>query len=315
MNTSMWMKRVVVMGLVCVTAPLVQAGPKVGILLKAKTGFWDTAEKGARTAAAELGAEIVAKAPQSESEIGAQIQMLNTLVDQGCEAIVIAPSSKDALVDPVAAAVAKGVKVVVVDTRLARDVAPVFVGTDQAEAGRAAGRFVAGLVADGDVVCLFRHNQTSGATEQRELGALEALRSARPGVALHASIYASSEKGMETARANFLLTQQPTVKAILASGTPGSMAMLHVLGDHGLAGKVHFVGFGYNLNKTVFDAIDSGAMDAWIAQLPGEVGRVAVKAAVALTKGEAVEPVITTRFEVITKENLREPAIHALMFE
>jgi ribose transport system substrate-binding protein len=296
-----------------VLVPAVQAGPKVGILLKAKSGFWSAAEKGGKAAADELGAELVAKAPQNESEIGTQIQMFTTLVEQGCEAIVIAPSSKDALVDPVAAAVARGVKVVVVDTRLARDVAPVYVGTDQLEAGRAAGRLIATLVADGDTVCIFRHNQTSGATEQRENGALEVLRTARAGLVLHGTIYASSEKGMETARANHLLTQEPNVKAILASGTPGSMAMLHVLGDRGLAGKVRFVGFGYNLNTVVAEAISQGTMDGWVAQLPGKMGDAAVRAAVALVRGEAVESVITIPFTIVTKDNLQEPAVQELL--
>ncbi|MBE2215526.1 MAG: substrate-binding domain-containing protein [Opitutaceae bacterium] len=314
MNTSMWMKRVVAVAVVLVVAPVMQAGPKVGMVLKARSGFWDAAEKGGRGVAETLGAELVAKAPQSESEIGAQVQMLASLVEQGCEAIVIAPSSKDTLVDPVASAVARGVKVVIIDTQLAREVAPVYVGTDQLEAGRAAGRLVASLVADGDTVCLFRHNQTSGATEQRENGALEALRTAREGLVLHGSIYASTEKGMETARANHLLNQDPNVKAVLASGTPGTMAMLHVLRDRGLGGKVRFVGFGYNLNRPVADALEQGVMDGWIAQLPGRMGEEAVKAAMALIQGEAVESVVTIPFQVITKENLRDPAVQALMF-
>lgn len=313
MNTSMWLSRGVVVALLFVLAPLVQAGPKVGVLLKAKSGFWDAALKGGQMAATELGAELINKAPQSEGEIGTQIQMLTTLVEQGCEAIVIAPSSKDALIDPVAAAVARGVKVVVLDTRLARDVAPVFVGTDQLEAGRAAGRLIASLVADGDTVCIFRHNQTSGATELRENGALEVLRTARAGLVLHGSVYASTEKGMETARANHLLNQEPNVRAILASGTPGSMAMLHVLGDRGLAGKVRFVGFGYNLNRIVADAIVQGSMDGWVAQLPARMGEAGVRAAVALTRGEAVESVITIPFQIVTKDNIRDPATQDLL--
>jgi len=312
MIPSMRMRTLAAVALVFVGAAAVQAGPKIGVLLKARSGFWSAAEKGARTAAAEFEAEIVAKSPQSESEIGVQVQMLAALVEQGCEAIIIAPSSKDTLVDPVAAAVAKGVKVVVIDTRLAKDVAPVFVGTDHLEAGRAAGRLVASLVEDGATVCLFRHNQTSGATELRENGALEALRSARRDLVLHGNVYASTERGMETARANLLLTQEPGVRAILASGTPGSMAMLHVLGERELAGKIHFVGFGYNLNKPVEDAIEAGTMDGWVAQLPAEMGDAAVRAAVALVRGEAVPTEIITRFEIVTKENIRDPAIQAL---
>jgi len=55
------------------------------------------------------------------------------------------------------------------------------------------------------------------------------------------------------------------------------MAMLKVLQQKGLAGKIKFVGFGFNLNPEVATAIESGAMQGWIAQLPQEVGRKGVE--------------------------------------
>ncbi len=289
------------------------APPKIGVLLKSKSSFWSVVEKGAVEAGTALGADVVVKAPLSESDISVQIQLLNALVRLGVQALVIAPDHKDALAAPVAEAAAKGIKIVVIDSALAGDAARVFIGTDQRKAGEAAGALLARLVKDGDDVVLLKHNQTGGATEQRELGATEILRGALPHSAIHGDIYAGSEAGMEMQKAQLVIEKYPRAKGILSSGTPGTMAMLKVLAARGLAGKIPFIGFGYNLNPEVAAALDSGALQGWIAQLPKDVGYKGVEAALALAKGGTCPPTITIDFIVITRDNLQEPKVQALL--
>jgi ribose transport system substrate-binding protein len=73
------------------------------------------------------------------------------------------------------------------------------------------------------------------------------------------------------------------------------------------------VGFGFNLNPDVAAALESGAMSGWIAQLPKEIGAKGVTAALGLLKGETVPPIVNTDFVVITKENLKDPRVQALL--
>src|SRR5437588_11435621 len=84
------------------SSPLI-AAPKIGVLLKGRSAFWNTVEKGAMEAGQQIGAEVIAKAPLAESDVSVQIQLLNALAAQGIDALVIAPCSKDALAAPVAA--------------------------------------------------------------------------------------------------------------------------------------------------------------------------------------------------------------------
>jgi ribose transport system substrate-binding protein len=259
--------------LLAFAAPLTgTAEPKIGVLLKGRSTFWSAMEKGATEEGAKLGATTLVKAPLAETDISVQIQLVIGLGNQGIDALVIAPSNKDALAVPVNALAAKGVKIVVVDSPLAGNASPVFVGTNQHDAGEAAGRLLATLVHDGDEVSFLKHSQGGGATEAREVGALAKLREAHPGITVHGDIYASSEKGVEAERAELVLTKYPNTKAILASGTPGTMAMMQKLKEKKLGGTVKLVGFGFNLNQEVADAIESGVLQGWIAQLPKDVG-------------------------------------------
>lgn len=286
---------------------------KVGLLLKGQAPFWSAVEKGAREEAQRAGHELIVKSPLNEADVAVQVQYVKMLVEQGVEALVIAPGSRDALIAPLAEAAGKGVKVVLIDTTLSGDPLYPFVGANQREAGKAAGNLLGALMKDGDPIVFLKHNQTSGATEQRERGAFERLRELHPNLVVSGSLYASSEKGVEEARATALLEQFPDAKAVLASGTAGTMAMIKVVRATGRTGKIHFVGFGFNLNPEVVTALEDGSLAGWVAQLPGEVGARGVKAAQALIAGQPVPPSVFVDVKVVTKANLAEPAVQALL--
>ncbi len=289
------------------------APPKIGVLLKGRSDFWSAMEKGALEAGAKLGADVIVKAPLSEADIAVQIQLLGAMGAQGIQALVIAPCNRDTLAGPVAALAARGVKVVVVDSPLAgADTAP-FVGTNQLAAGEAAGRLLAGLVQENDEVSILRFSQTSVAAQQRETGAMGALRAAHPHLVVHDDIYSSSESGVEAERCVLLLDKYPATRAILASSTQGTMAMLKLLEARKSAGSITFVGFGFNLNPAVAAALSDGTMRGWVAQLPRDVGYKGVETALALLAGQKVNAPVSTDIVVITKDNLADPRVQALL--
>jgi len=293
--------------------PALSAAPKIGVLLKGRSDFWNAVEKGAVDAGQKLGVEVVVKAPLNETDVAVQIRLLAALGAQGVQAIVIAPCNQNTLAAPIAALAAKGIKVVVIDSPLSGSAGGTFVGTNQRAAGEAAGRRLAGLIGENDEVSVLKHAQNNVATQEREDGALAALLAAYPHLVVHSDIYASSETGVESERSALLLSKYPGTKAILASGTPGTMAMLKLLEQRKPGGSIKFLGFGFNLNPDVAAAIADGTMQGWIAQLPRDVGYKGVEAAAALLAGQKVAPVISTDFIVVTKADLQDPKVQALL--
>ncbi len=304
------------LALVCAglaVVPALSAAEKIGVLLKGRSAFWNSMEKGALDAAAKNGAEVVVKAPPSEGDVSVQIQLLNTMAGQGFSAIVISPANQDALAAPCAAIAAKGTKIVVLESPLASEASKVFVGTDHRQAGEAAGQLLATLVGDADEVSFLNHSQTNSATVAREKGALAKFREVHPKSVVHADIYASAEAGAEMEKARLLLAQYPNTKAVFASGTAGTLAMLKVLQEKKLAGSIKLVGFGFNLSPEIAAAIAEGRMHGWIAWQPRELGAKGVETALAVVKGEKVPAFVNTDFVVVTPANVKDEKVQALL--
>ena len=78
--------------------------------------FWRAAEGGAREAAKEAGAEIIWKGSLKEDDPTQQIQIFEQFVAEGADGIVLAPIDDAALKRPVAAAMQKGIPVVIMDS-------------------------------------------------------------------------------------------------------------------------------------------------------------------------------------------------------
>lgn len=311
MKTPRFLRLFFVLGAVCL-APSLSAAQKIGLLLKGSTAFWDAVEVGCREAAGKAGAELVVRKPASESDIAGQIKLLDELARENIQALVIAPCSATALSGPVSAVGAKGVKIVVIDSPLDVDV-PAYIATNHTNAGTAAGQLLGKLIGDQAEVSILRHSRTGGATLLRESSGYAALCAAHAVLTVNRDIYCGAVTGEELKQARALLEKYPRTQAILASSTPGTMAMLQALRDTGRAGAIKFVGFGFNLNPTIAIALANGEMHGWIAQLPGEVGGRGVDAAIALLNGQRVPEVSFCDFRVITKANLNDPQVQALL--
>lgn len=301
-------------GGVCLCLGSLSAEPvKIGLVLKDSGAFWATVEKGARAVSEANGCTLLTKAPPAEADISIQAQLVISLVKHGAGVIIAAPASREAMRPALQAAVERGIKVVIIDAPLDGIPGSVYVGTDQLVSGQAAGALLQPMLKDKAEFGLLRHAQGNPATTQREDGASAVLRSAYPALVIHGDIYASVEKDQELAKATLLLEKYPEVRAVLCSGTGGTMAMIKALQSSGKAGKVGFVGFGFNCNNEAAAALQSGLLSGWIAQQPEEVGRKSVEAALKLIRGESQPAVQYVPFLVVTKENLSDPKIQAFL--
>ena len=278
--------------------------------------FWKTVHAGAKKGAAETGAELLWKGPVGEGDREGQIKVVENFVTQGVDAIALAPLDDVALVRPVKEASDDGIPVVIWDSGLseAGDGAfGSFVATDNFIAGEKCGRKMAELLGGKGKVMMLRYEVGSASTQKREDGFMKGLKEAGPEIEVVSSDqYAGGtvEKAQESA--NNLLNQfGDVVDGIYTPNESATEGMLLAVRSAGLAGKVKFVGF--DSNSALVAGIEAGELHALALQDPFNMGYLAVKAAVALVKGEAVEARVDTGSVWLTKENMGEAAMQALL--
>ncbi|MGB7790433.1 MAG: substrate-binding domain-containing protein, partial [Terrimicrobiaceae bacterium] len=270
--------------------------------------FWKAVEGGAREGAKEAGAEMIWKGSLKEDDPGQQIRIVEQFVSEGVGGIVLAPIDDTALMRPVAAAMQKGIPVVIMDSALKGEPPKDFVctvSTNNHRAGEMAGEQLGKLLDGKGKVVLFRHKEGSASTDQREAGFLEAIKKFPDIQVIVDNRYSGTTISEAHSAALNMLDKLKEAAGIFCSNEPSTLGMVRALKQNNLAGSKKLVGF--DTSPALVEGLKSGEIKALIAQNPKKMGREAVHALVAKMKGETVQAVIDSGAAVVTKENLGTP--------
>lgn len=279
--------------------------------------FWKAVEKGARRADEELkDLEIVWKGPVGEGDATQQIQIVESFIADGYDAICLAPLDARALETPVRRAIAAKVPVVIFDSALADAAIPVtsYVATNNYHGGQLAGEYLAKAMGGKGNVILMPYAIGSESTEQREKGFLDAIRKSTEIQLLSIDKHGGPDesKAIETGE-SLMATFGDRVDAIFCSNESSTSGMLTVLrrDPRGLAKKVRLVGFDGSAN--IVKGMEDGVVRAVVLQDPVKMGYESVIAAHAALRKKTVQSRIETGETVATTENMKEPAIRAVL--
>ena len=135
-------------------APVAEGPVEIAVIVKTgNSSFWQNVQTGAMDAQKELKAEtpklsVTFLGAQSESNINEEISIVESAIDRGVKAIVLAPSDVNALIPVVEKAKAAGIPVVIINSLLAGDPANYvsFLATDNKAAGEACAKAMIELV-------------------------------------------------------------------------------------------------------------------------------------------------------------------------
>jgi ribose transport system substrate-binding protein len=280
--------------------------------------LWRAVEAGAREGARGAGVEMIWKGSLTEDDgdVAQQIQIVQQFVSEGVGGIVLAPIDDTALRGPVAAAMQKGIPVVIMDSALKGEPLKDFVctvSTNNHRAGEMAGEHLGKLLDGKGKVVLFRFRLGSASTSQREAGCLEAIKKFPDIQVLLDNHYSGSTISEAQSTALHMLDKLKEADGIFCSNESSTFGVLLALRQNNLAGSKKFVGF--DTSPALVEALKRGEIQALVAQNPKKMGREAVLALVAKMKGETVHAVIDSGAAVATKENLGTPEIQALLFQ
>ncbi len=248
--------------------------------------YFDTSTEGAEKAAGELGAEIEEVGPETASP-DAQVSYINTVAQQGADALILSANDPEALCDAIEEARGADVTVVTFDADTNPDCRDLFVNQATAE-GIAAKQLE--LIAEqiggsGEIAIL---SAAANATNQNAwIDMMEQELSSNPDYAdieLVDTVYGDDDDQKSFDQTEALLQNHPDLKGIISPTTVGIAAAARYLSDSDAKGKVALTGLG--TPDQMRDYVKDGTVTSFALWNPGDLGYLATYAAAALANGD-----------------------------
>ena len=275
--------------------------------------FWKFMRQGCDKALQELGnVTLTWRGPAYDDDIDSQIRIVRAYTRPDVDALIIVPTDRERLLEPIRKAAALGIKIIVVDSGLDGNVHRNFIATNNFSAGKlAAKRLVDVLGGEGKVLVL-RTVAGSASTDERADGFVDYLWNNAPKIQIVADEHGGGSKGKAQASALALLKKYPDLAGVFAVNEASTDGMLLALRAAGLAGKIKLVGF--DSSDSLLAALEKKEISGLMVQNPALMGYLGIRSAVdAINNRPPKEKKLLIEAETVTPENFRNPEIQKLL--
>jgi len=294
--------------------------PVVAAIPKATGGdFWETVEQGARRAASELDIELKWEGTVTETEIAEQTKIIENMINLGVDAIALAPLNNQAQRKPVQSAVDNGIPVVIFDSAVDGNAHSSFVATDNVLGGSLGAQYIDEQLASQGRIIVFRYVQGTASTTKRSDGFIETAKGAGFEIVADPFSESGTLEGSKNVVVNtferYIENGKLAIDGIFAANLTTTLGVSSAIDDLKASGiEVDLVFVGFDSSPKLVKEVQEGKIDALIVQSPEKMGYLAVKTALAVSRGETVEAHVDTGVQVVTADRLsNEPEIRALV--
>ena len=272
--------------------------------------FWASVMAGAERACEEFGLVYTIDGPATETSYEQQIAMVEDAITKGADAICIAVCDSEALVPTLEAAAAKGIKIILFNTTCNYD-GLTFIATDNYEAGRLGGKALGEALGGEGKVCLLGSQETVPSNVARCEGARDYIEENFPNMEVVDIQYCDGDMEKALTISNDWITAIPDLAGIFSNNDFSTIAAANIIEERGRVGEIVHVGFDATETNVVY--LESGTTTAIVTQDPSDIGYQSVVSAVKALEGESLPENIGTNIVVVTKDNLNDADIRAIL--
>ncbi len=262
--------------------------------------FWQAVKVGADTAAAKDGVTVDTQAAKDESSLGEQLNIAQTMLSGGYDALLISPQSDSNLGPAIEQAKAKGIPVIDIDDAKTAGVST-FIGTDQVAIGMKAAQYIVGKLPQGGAVAQIEGQAGSPNARARIKGFKQGVEQSGK-LKLVASQPGNWDRLTALDAAATIMRAHPDIKAFYANNDTMALGVVEAVRNAGMTGKIIVVGTdGIGAAKK---SIADGQLDATVAEFPVQEGALGVEMAIRQLEGQKLPTWIISQQDVITKDNV-----------
>jgi len=276
------------------------------------SGFHEAIACGARDKAKALGVNVNIQAAPNYAASD-QIPLLNSVLATKPDAIVLDPTSSEALIAPLKEAAATGAKIVAVDTTLDDpSMLSAWVGTDNIAVGREAAKALVALLGDktGKVALI---NSIPGiSTVDDRIKGFEEEIGKHPGLVYIGNQFATEDVAQAQTAFTALMSANPDLIGVGALSNNPAMGIAGGIRSAGVADDV--VAVGVDADEVEITALREGMLDALVIQQPFVMGSVGLEQAVNAVRGQPVVASTGTGTVTATRDNLDTPDVQKYLY-
>ncbi len=289
------------------------ARKRIAVIPKGTTHeYWKSVHAGAIKAGRDDNVDIIWKGPLREDDRDEQIKVVESFLAADVNGIVLAPLDNVALVPVLKDAKARNIPVAIIDSAVDWKDYVSFIATDNEKAGGLAAERLGTLLGGKGDVLMLRYAEGSASTMARESGFLATLAQKFPGIRVVSSNqYGGATTETAYAASENLLSTYRNVQGIFCPNESTAFGMLLALEAAKRAGKVTFVGF--DSSEKLVEGLRDGEINGLVVQDPFRMGELGVQSILNSLKGQPVDKQVDTGATVVTRENMDEPNMKALI--
>ncbi|MBN63246.1 MAG: hypothetical protein CME20_17975 [Gemmatimonadetes bacterium] len=278
--------------------------PKIAGIVFQEDQFFRLIQFGMQDAADRAGVELLLA--NSANKPDKEIQLVNTYIARGVDAIVISPLSAKASATALERARSKGIAVVTYNTTVEGDIPVSYVESDQADLGRQTGLVARRYIEEklggkAKIATLAFKSQLAEQSDARRNGFVDVV-GQLPGVEFVAEQDAWLPE-MAIKKAGDILTANPDVDIIWSANEGGTVGSVMAVKNAGKQGDVVVFGTDASEQLVEFALSDDGILQAITTQTPFELGVKSVELAVAALRGQQVEAKVVMDGVLIARED------------
>jgi ribose transport system substrate-binding protein len=293
----------------------------ISVVLGARTGPWEEAEKrGAEKAGEELGVNVEVDAPP-EWDGTQQAEVVNGVLPTNPDFMVVQPADAEVLIPPLEAIDQAGIKMVTIDTVIGdgnyqsgeRGSFPLtFIGSNNLEGGKLGCETLVKAIGGKGKVYIQDNTPGASSTVDRTKGCQSVLER-YPDIEFVGKQFGAEDAAKAQAQTETIMQKHPDLAGIFANAGFVSEGAANAVRTQGKEDEVKVVMF--DATPSNVELLKGGTAYAIIAQRPELMGELGVKLAVEYLEGkESLPTVVDTGMVAITQDNMDKVDVDALTY-
>jgi len=311
-----------------VTIPTVQPsdalkGKTVALVVGVKDdAFYVTMQRGASAEAQRLGLTFVTDGPAQFNAVQ-QTPIIDAMIAKKVDALLVAATDKQAMIQPLKRVADAGIPVISVDTFIGDGnytSGPVtfplsYVGSDNTQGGMIACQALIQSIGGKGSIYIQNVNPGISTTDQREQGCKDAINATNGAVTLAGVDYNGDSAATSAQQTAAVLQRNPQLSAIFGANLFSAEGAAQAVKNAGLTGTVKIANF--DAPESAIQDLRNKVVDIVIAQKPADIGKDAVDLAALALEGKTTDipKRVPTGYVVITRDNVDSPEAQASIYK